>query len=87
MSLIDIQTLSRMTGKDFSGPTPIIKAPTPLRSTELDSNRQPESTDSPKIVRKQSRTPGVDENAVVMGDVGDIEKDDSIFGDGVLAER
>ncbi|KAI0931682.1 hypothetical protein AcW1_000982 [Taiwanofungus camphoratus] len=83
----DIQTLSRMTGKDFSGPTPIIKAPTPLRSTELDSNRQPESTDSPKIVRKQSRTPGVDENAVVMGDVGDIEKDDSIFGDGVLAER
>ncbi|EPT01542.1 hypothetical protein FOMPIDRAFT_1085187, partial [Fomitopsis schrenkii] len=25
----DIQTLARMTGKDFSGPTPVIRAPTP----------------------------------------------------------
>ncbi|EKM61346.1 uncharacterized protein PHACADRAFT_204514 [Phanerochaete carnosa HHB-10118-sp] len=48
----DMQTLSRMTGKDFSGPTPVIKAPTPpsldVRSTS--SNEEQLSTE----VKKQT---------------------------------
>ncbi|KAG8219474.1 hypothetical protein J3R82DRAFT_403 [Butyriboletus roseoflavus] len=41
----DMQTLSRMTGKDFSGPTPEIRAPAVLSLTEpqnnLDTNQPP----------------------------------------------
>ncbi|KAL6298697.1 hypothetical protein BKA93DRAFT_743594 [Sparassis latifolia] len=33
----DIQKLSRMTGKDFSGPTPVIRAPTPARLNDQDN--------------------------------------------------
>ncbi|KAF9225414.1 hypothetical protein BS17DRAFT_700127 [Gyrodon lividus] len=43
----DIQTLSRMTGKDFSGPTPEIRAPAVLSLAEPQNNRggsQPTTT-------------------------------------------
>jgi transcription factor TFIIIB component B'' len=33
----DVQTLSRMTGKDFSGPTPVIRAVAPLTLAESDN--------------------------------------------------
>jgi transcription factor TFIIIB component B'' len=51
---LDMQTLSRMTGKDFSGPVPVIRAKPP-------PNLEPSNpdTESASIAsRKQSRTPG-----------------------------
>ena len=51
----DMQTLSRMTGKDFSGPVPVIRAKSP-------PNLEPSNPDTEKAtatVRKQSRTPGL----------------------------
>ncbi|CCM04453.1 uncharacterized protein FIBRA_06633 [Fibroporia radiculosa] len=60
-----IETLSRMTGKDFSGPTPIIRAPTPLRSTQLDAKLQSQ---------EQSVAP-VSADEEVLGTVDDVEKD------------
>jgi transcription factor TFIIIB component B'' len=66
-----------MTGKDFSGPVPVIKAPTPLRMEEDDLPvKQKEETPA---VRKKSRTPvtqptnGAEE---VLGDVDDYEDND-----------
>ncbi|TFY79449.1 hypothetical protein EWM64_g4560 [Hericium alpestre] len=50
----DMQTLSRMTGKDFSGPAPIIRARTPPNMGQQAGGE----TQSPNAVRKQSRTPG-----------------------------
>ncbi|KAI0034172.1 hypothetical protein K488DRAFT_46143 [Vararia minispora EC-137] len=57
----DIDTLSRMTGKDFTGPTPVIRAKTPPDVTTLEVNVGGDSSDSPNTARKKSRTPGVDE--------------------------
>ncbi|TFY72782.1 hypothetical protein EVG20_g217 [Dentipellis fragilis] len=54
-----IQTLTRMTGKDFSGPTPIIRAKTPPNMAQLDASAAA-AGQSPSIVRKQSQTPGLD---------------------------
>ncbi|KZT74996.1 hypothetical protein DAEQUDRAFT_701193 [Daedalea quercina L-15889] len=78
----DIQTLARMTGKDFSGPTPEIRAPAPLQSTELDANvtTQPEADTAPKVKRKKSRTPAAIDGEEILGSIEDIEKDDSLFG-------
>ncbi|KAF8506721.1 hypothetical protein F5888DRAFT_1629905 [Russula emetica] len=50
----DMQTLSRMTGKDFSGPVPVIRAKPP-------PNLEPSNPDAESASiasRKQSRTPG-----------------------------
>lgn len=69
----DIQTLARMTGKDFSGPVPIIKAPTPLRMVEDDL---PVQQREGLAVRKKSRTPGLqpaNHAEEVLGDVEDYE--------------
>jgi hypothetical protein len=44
-----------MTGKDFSGPTPVIHTKTPPNLTALDSNAAGEQPDA---IRKKSRTPG-----------------------------
>jgi len=64
----DIQTLSRMTGKDFSGPTPEIRAPAVLSLAEP----EPEAEASPRpsgITRKKSTTPGIAGDGVeVLGD-------------------
>ena len=73
----DIQTLARMTGKDFSGPVPIIKGPTPLRMVEDDLPVQ--QKEGAPGVRKKSRTPGLQpaNNAEeVVGDVDDYEDND-----------
>ncbi|EMD41887.1 hypothetical protein CERSUDRAFT_129101 [Gelatoporia subvermispora B] len=77
----DMETLSRMTGKDFSGPTPEIRAPTPLRSIELDTNRQEPNIEAKRAVRK-SKTSRLDDDVEVLGDLEDIEKmdvDDAAF--------
>ncbi|KAH9858041.1 hypothetical protein C2E23DRAFT_855937 [Lenzites betulinus] len=73
----DIATLSRMTGKDFSGPTPEIRAPTPLRSTELETIAEPAAASSGRVVRKKSKTPSIQEAGVeIIGDIDDVEKDE-----------
>ena len=75
---VDIQTLARMTGKDFSGPVPIIKAPTPLRMVEDDAPVQQKKEGTPSV-RKKSRTPGLqpaNEAEEVLGDVDDYEDHD-----------
>ncbi|KAI0296225.1 hypothetical protein BC826DRAFT_1005983 [Russula brevipes] len=50
----DMQMLSRMTGKDFSGPIPVIRAKSPpnLEPTNLETEKATTTS------RKQSRTPG-----------------------------
>ncbi|TDL28268.1 hypothetical protein BD410DRAFT_713240 [Rickenella mellea] len=77
----DIQTLSRMTGRDFSGPTPEIRVPEPRRfgddvpSTE---NSQPakEDTSPAAPAKKKGRTPRVnDEGVEVLGDIDTFGKD------------
>ena len=49
-----MQTLSRMTGKDFSGPIPVIRAKPPPNLEPTN----PETERAATAVRKQSRTPG-----------------------------
>ncbi|KAI0639559.1 hypothetical protein C8Q77DRAFT_1081822 [Trametes polyzona] len=82
----DIATLSRMTGKDFSGPTPEIRAPTSLRSTELGTTTDAPAPPSPKVVRKKSRTPSAHEAGVeIVGNIDDVGKDDFEVGpDGAI---
>ncbi|KAI0697556.1 hypothetical protein BC835DRAFT_1270191 [Cytidiella melzeri] len=62
----DMQTLARMTGKDFSGPPPEICAPTPLRMPHDTDTRQ-EGDSAP--IQKEGATPAPDE-AEVIGEVG-----------------
>jgi len=67
-----------MTGKDFSGPVPIIKAPTPLKMVEDDSTTQEGKVETP-VLRKKSHTPGVQPAGgaeEVLGDVDDYEDND-----------
>ena len=78
LSLADIKTLARMTGKDFSGPVPIIKAPTPLRMVEDDLPVQQKKEEA-HAIRKKSRTPGLQSSnhvEEVLGDVDDYEDND-----------
>lgn len=70
-----MNTLSRMTGKDFSGPTPEIRAPAVLSLSEVE---QPEtSTPTPgHRVRKKSSTPRAANDGVeVLGDVSLFDDD------------
>lgn len=48
-----MRTLSKMTGKDFSGPVPVIR-------TKAQANLEPSNPETEDVtaVRKQSRTPG-----------------------------
>lgn len=77
----DIATLSRMTGKDFSGPTPVIKAPITITSSELQLDA-PDSVPTVPPRKKKSRTPsarGLEAGVEILGDIDDIEgldKDD-----------
>ncbi|KAI0652000.1 hypothetical protein C8Q79DRAFT_935719 [Trametes meyenii] len=71
----DIETLSRMTGKDFSGPTPEIRAPTPLRSTQLEMSAESAEPTSSRVIRKKSRTPSFHEAGVeIVGDIDEVER-------------
>ncbi|KAI0082112.1 hypothetical protein K474DRAFT_1634011 [Panus rudis PR-1116 ss-1] len=74
----DIQTLSRMTGKDFSGPTPDIRAPTPIRLQEDQSASEGNTQVGPQRTKKQRKTPTVSSNPdeEIIGNVSDEEKDD-----------
>lgn len=62
-----------MTGKDFSGPTPVIRTPTPaLVSQEQAAMAGPLPNE--RAPRKQDQTSTTD--AEVLGNISDIEKDD-----------
>ena len=66
-----------MTGKDFSGPVPIIKAPTPPRMVEDELPVQ--QREETPAVRKKSHTLGlqsVNDAEEVLGDVDDYEDND-----------
>ncbi|EPQ60383.1 hypothetical protein GLOTRDRAFT_67965 [Gloeophyllum trabeum ATCC 11539] len=80
----DMQTLSRLTGKDFSGPTPEIRAPTPLTLAETETNNQSETgtNNTVKRKRKSSTTPGIpSDGEEVMGTVEDYElEEQTLFG-------
>ena len=69
----DIETLARMTGKDFSGPTPVIRTPTPALVSQ-EQPPVPEPVIRERRSRKQSQTPAAD--VEVLGNISDIEKDD-----------
>lgn len=69
-----MQTLSRMTGKDFSGPTPEIRAPTPLTLAEKADAPNPEA--STTDIRKKSRTPHLNSGGEeIVGAVADFDED------------
>ena len=69
-----------MTGKDFSGPTPEIRAPTPVRSTELEQVEEPESPPALRVKRKKSKTPSVrDADVEIVGDIDEVTaKEDAL---------
>ncbi|KAJ7446443.1 hypothetical protein B0H11DRAFT_2084755 [Mycena galericulata] len=66
---IDMKTLTRLTGRDFSGPVPIIKAPTPPPAADPATQTDPES-ETPLVVRKRSRsrTAPSTEGVQIIGD-------------------
>ena len=63
-----MQTLSRMTGKDFSGPTPEIRAPTALSLAEPQNNLETNQPPAPgQIVGSSSIT--AEHVEEVVGDI------------------
>ncbi|EJD03632.1 uncharacterized protein FOMMEDRAFT_105727 [Fomitiporia mediterranea MF3/22] len=76
----DIETLSRLTGKDFSGPTPEIIAPVkPSMVDEPQELQQPhsEAESSTQIPRKKSKTPGLPDDVEVVGDIESFDGKES----------
>jgi len=75
---LDIQTLARMTGKDFSGPTPQIHAEVPLA---LDEPQNSNNLGDPTVsADKQSHTPSVggygDDEEITEANPDDEYKDE-----------
>ncbi|KAK7465353.1 hypothetical protein VKT23_005332 [Stygiomarasmius scandens] len=82
---VDMATLSRMTGKDFSGPVPVIAAPAPLPTpnpqpvtqapeSSADSQRKtPSPTTHKTRKRSRSRTTTVDDGIQIIGDIDGFE--------------
>lgn len=66
-----MQTLSRMTGKDFSGPAPIIKSPTPPRLPDENTLAGDHADADDEVVRKQSVTPATVENEEIISNIED----------------
>lgn len=62
-----MQTLTRMTGKDFSGPPPIIKAPTPPPVPDEQLGDAGDAEEENTVARKQSRTPAGDGSEEIIG--------------------
>lgn len=74
----DIATLSRMTGKDFSGPTPDIRAPTPVRMPELPEGPPKEVVEAelaPVKKRRGKKAAKVDD-VEILGDIDEMAKED-----------
>lgn len=82
--IIDMKTLERMTGKDFSGPVPEIRAPPPPQIVQPEPTRQPDNTEDSnaqkaptKQVKKRSRskTVGPEDGVVIVGNIDSIQPD------------
>ncbi|KAJ6504407.1 hypothetical protein DFH09DRAFT_1201570 [Mycena vulgaris] len=67
---IDMKTLGRLTGRDFSGPVPVIRVPTPPPAPDPDIQAQQEGETTPRAVRKRSRsrTAPSTEGVQIIGD-------------------
>ena len=63
-----MQTLARMTGKDFSGPPPVIKAPTPPR---LLGEQADDGVDGDVAEPERGATPTVEGGEEIIGIVED----------------
>ncbi|EIW87062.1 hypothetical protein CONPUDRAFT_46168 [Coniophora puteana RWD-64-598 SS2] len=77
----DMQTLSRMTGKDFSGPTPEIRAPVLQTLSDPPPEERLETTPAEASrssrVRKKSKTPNNAAEVEVLGDVASFDDNES----------
>lgn len=75
-----METLARMTGKDFSGPVPEIRVPSHPIPTAAPSQEDIESQTGAaprQHVKKRSRSksqPGVENGVVVVGDADDFQE-------------
>lgn len=66
-----------MTGKDFSGPTPEIRAPAVLSLAEPVPQPVPDTSEPSSTARKKSSTPGItSDGAEVIGDAALFAQDD-----------
>lgn len=63
-----------MTGKDFSGPTPEIRAPTPLRMPESLQNTAEDLSPLPPKGKRVRALKASDQDVEIVGDIGDIEQ-------------
>ncbi|KAJ7103320.1 hypothetical protein B0H15DRAFT_874772 [Mycena belliarum] len=66
---IDMKTLSRLTGRDFSGPVPVIRVPTPPPPPDPATQEERE-VDTRAVVRKRSRSRALasTEGVQIIGD-------------------
>jgi transcription factor TFIIIB component B'' len=70
-----MSTLARLTGKDFSGPTPVIRAPTPLVPIENSENAESGAEkDKEKVIavpgkkkRKKNKTQELTPDEEIVG--------------------
>jgi transcription factor TFIIIB component B'' len=74
-STLDINTLARMTGKDFSGPTPVIRMPTPLVSIE-----NPENVESGAEKEKDKAAPTASAKRKKKSKKQELAPDEEIVG-------
>lgn len=72
-----------MTGKDFSGPTPEIRAPTPVRlgivSNDSEGQGQASRSNEPAKKKVTKKAPSVvEENVEVLGNLSDLDDDEEL---------
>jgi len=68
-----MQTLSRMTGKDFSGPTPEIRPPPVLTLAETELAPSDSAADGTISKAKKQNQPPVPEDEEVLGDISSYD--------------
>ena len=70
----DMQTLSRITGKDFSGPTPEIRAPTPPPQLPVDGSPRSSPEVSKAKIKKRGRSKSaLNDGVEVIGNIDDYD--------------
>lgn len=77
---IDMKALEQRTGKDFSGPTPVIRTPQPFHPPTPAQVKERRHTTPPRAnpgrKRSRSRTAGLEEGVEVLGSIDDIPMPD-----------
>ncbi|TCD68078.1 Transcription factor TFIIIB component B [Steccherinum ochraceum] len=76
----DIATLSRMTGKDFSGPTPVIRTPTPVVQPQPDATATASTSTATatKPTSKRKKKAAKTDDVEVLGNLSDMEDDEAV---------